>query len=227
MTNNRHPYVQAPKHLSEAIARFKKSIPSTVVAETFQKLGIASKNERYLLNTLRFLGIIDDAGKPTDDARSLFSQVDDTTFRSDLSNIVRRSYPELFELRGDDAWKMTKTELVTYFRQTDQTTDIVGHRQATTFSTLSALCGLSEAPQIAPTVKQQRESSKKTTPSRKRKTTTRVHGEREIAPSLTAPSTSATGVSLTVRIEINLPAGGDQSTYDNIFRSIREHLISE
>jgi hypothetical protein len=31
---------------------------------------------------------------------------------------------------------------------------------------------------------------------------------------------------LTVRIEINLPAGGDQQTYDRIFKSIRENLLN-
>jgi len=30
---------------------------------------------------------------------------------------------------------------------------------------------------------------------------------------------------LTVRIEINLPADGDQETYDWIFKSIRENLL--
>ena len=32
-------------------------------------------------------------------------------------------------------------------------------------------------------------------------------------------------VGLTVRVEINLPADGDQETYDRIFKSIRENLI--
>jgi hypothetical protein len=31
---------------------------------------------------------------------------------------------------------------------------------------------------------------------------------------------------LTVRIEINLPATGDQETYDKIFKSIRENLLN-
>jgi hypothetical protein len=31
---------------------------------------------------------------------------------------------------------------------------------------------------------------------------------------------------LTVRIEINLPAQGDQKTYDTIFKSIRENLLN-
>jgi hypothetical protein len=34
------------------------------------------------------------------------------------------------------------------------------------------------------------------------------------------------GVALTVRIEINLPASGDQETYDRIFKSIRENLLN-
>ena len=34
-------------------------------------------------------------------------------------------------------------------------------------------------------------------------------------------------VGLTVRIEINLPAGGSKETYDNIFKSIRANLIDE
>jgi hypothetical protein len=29
-----------------------------------------------------------------------------------------------------------------------------------------------------------------------------------------------------VRIEINLPADGDQETYDRIFKSIRENLLN-
>jgi hypothetical protein len=33
-------------------------------------------------------------------------------------------------------------------------------------------------------------------------------------------------VGLTVRIEINLPPGGDQATYDAIFKSIRENLLN-
>ena len=36
---------------------------------------------------------------------------------------------------------------------------------------------------------------------------------------------SPNGVALTVRIEINLPAAGDQDTYDRIFKSIRENLL--
>ena len=37
---------------------------------------------------------------------------------------------------------------------------------------------------------------------------------------------SCNSVGLTVRIEINLPAGGDKETYDAIFQSIKENLLN-
>ena len=39
-------------------------------------------------------------------------------------------------------------------------------------------------------------------------------------------SLSGSDVGLTVRIEVNLPLGGDAKTYDAIFASIRKHLMS-
>jgi hypothetical protein len=36
---------------------------------------------------------------------------------------------------------------------------------------------------------------------------------------------AGTRFGLTVRIEVNLPAEGEQQTYDRIFRSIRKNLI--
>jgi hypothetical protein len=46
------------------------------------------------------------------------------------------------------------------------------------------------------------------------------------APPVTPVATQGNNVGLTVRIEINLPAGGDKETYDTIFKSIRENLLN-
>lgn len=110
---NKHPYVQAPKHLSECIARFRRSLPTTVNAETLKKLGIASNNERYVIGTFRFLELIDEEGKATAEARKLFSQADDGAFQEQLSIVVRSHYSDLFELHGDNAWTLSRVELDT------------------------------------------------------------------------------------------------------------------
>ena len=226
---SKHPYVQAPKHLSECIAKFRRSVPPSVTASTLQKLGIASKNERYLLTTLRFLGLIDASGKPTQSARELFSRADDGDFQSTLSDIVRTQYKDLFQLRGEDVWAVNKTDLVTYFRGNDQTSAIVGQRQATTFHTLRVLCGYatSSASRQPPT-KSHADSKSKGSKSSKRS-----NAKAPVSPGRGADARGSRGelrersVGLTVRIEINLPADGDQATYDSIFRSIRDNLINE
>lgn len=46
------------------------------------------------------------------------------------------------------------------------------------------------------------------------------------APAPVRSGGNASGMALTVRVEINLPAGGDQETYDRIFKSIRENLLN-
>ena len=224
---NKHPYVQAPKHLSECIARFRRSLPTTVNAETLKKLGIASNNERYVIGTFRFLELIDEEGKTTDEARKLFSQADDGAFQEQLSIVVRSHYSDLFELHGDNAWTLSRVELATYFRNADQTSEIVGSRQSMTFRILSDFCGHSDtqARGAAEGMPRADRSTKKTTSRKSSNTRTKaIHKKNEAGPSVPADE-NRKSINLTVRIEVNLPAGGDRDTYDNIFQSIRDNLI--
>ncbi len=59
---DKHPYVSAPGNLVQVINHFRKSFPAKVNADTLKKLGFAPKNESYVLNVLRHLGLIDDDG---------------------------------------------------------------------------------------------------------------------------------------------------------------------
>ena len=226
---SKHPYVQAPKHLSECITKFRRSVPPSVTASTLQKLGIASNSERYLLSTLRFLGLIDASGNPTQSARDLFSRADDGDFQTTLSDIVKSQYTDLFQLRGEDVWTADRTDLVTYFRGNDQTSAIVGQRQATTFHTLRVLCGYAtKSASRRPPPKSNADSKGKESKSSKGS-----NAKAPVSPGSVAAARGSHGelrersVGLTVRIEINLPADGDQVTYDSIFRSIRDNLINE
>ena len=59
---DKHPYVPAPGGLAKAINHFRSSLPPTVTAETLKKLGYAPKNDSYVLNVLRYLGLIGEDG---------------------------------------------------------------------------------------------------------------------------------------------------------------------
>jgi hypothetical protein len=218
---DKHPYTSGSGALIKAINQLRSSLPAKIDASILKKLGIAPKNESYLINVLKFLNIIDDDGTPTSEARATFTQHDDSSFSKKLSGMMKDAYSDLFSLHGDAAWSLDNNTLVTYFRQSDQTSAVVGSRQATTFQTLAAFAGHGELP----SARQSKQSKGKTdTTSTKEKT----NKKRKVTKSdVTGVGTfNAKNLGLTVRIEINLPADGDQATYDRIFRSIRENLLN-
>lgn len=76
-----HPYVSGAGNVVQAVNHLRKSFPATVKADTFKKLGIAPNNESYVINTLRFTGVLDAEGKKTSAATKAFSHIKMTSFR--------------------------------------------------------------------------------------------------------------------------------------------------
>jgi hypothetical protein len=200
--------------IAAAINQLRKAFPKTVDAETLRKLSIAPKNESYVINVLRFIGAIDENGSKTEKAAAVFSQSGDE-FKRDFAEMVKTAYAGLFDLHTDSAWTLSPEKLMSYFRSTDQTSELVGRHQAATFQLLAGFAGhgAPDTPKIPAKTKIPRPA--------------KVTGGK--APAA-APNDPGKGepqrdFGLTVRIEVNLPAGGDQETYDKIFRSIRENLF--
>ena len=61
-----HPYISGPGNVTQMIVFLRKNFPPTVSADTVRKLGLASKNESYVINVLQFLGLISEDGKRTE-----------------------------------------------------------------------------------------------------------------------------------------------------------------
>ncbi len=95
---DKHPYVQTGGHLVQVIDHLRKSFPPIVNAEMLKKLGIAPNSESYVISTIRFLGVINDEGKKTDKAASVFSKHDDAEFALEFGKMVSAAYGELFSL---------------------------------------------------------------------------------------------------------------------------------
>lgn len=219
--SEKHPYANVNGGLIQLLDRLRKSFPTIVDADLLKKLAIAPKNESYIINVVRFLGLIDDQGKGTAEANKIFTLHEDQAFQQAFAAVVKKAYSGLFDIYKDETWTQAEGKLISYFRQTDQSSEIVGGRQASTFKALAAYAGRSG--EIVPTQK-----SKGTAP-KAAKTKTK--------PGAVTPPPSGQGkaaqdpngdrrVALTVRVEINLPAGGDKETYDRIFKSIRENLMN-
>lgn len=233
---DKHPYTSGPGGITQVVNQLRKSFPPTVTADTLKKLGIAPNNESYVLNILKFIGVLDAENKKAPNAASVFTKHDLSEFQEGFAELVGNAYHELFELHGPGAWNLSLNQLISFFRNHDETTDLVGRRQATTFQALARIAGkLTDDASTAPAVKAPK-PAKKSTANGKKAGTALPAASTSTSPILSGVTSPATapngsqkeaGVALTVRIEINLPAGGDESTYDAIFKSIRENLMND
>jgi hypothetical protein len=218
----KHPYA-SPGAITAAVNQFKKSFPPKITADTLRKLRIAPNNESYVINTLRFVGAIDSEGNKTEASTAAFNQHNPTAFQNAFGEMVKNAYVELFNLVGDNAWELDFDSLIHFFRQNDQTSDIVGRRQATTFQALASLAGHGAEPvQPKPSTKSREPKPKRT------KAPAEIVDIQAAADDWPARTDGVRqrDVGLTVRIEVNLPPAADQETYDRIFRSIRENLLN-
>lgn len=219
-----HPYISGPGNVAQMVGFLRKNFPATVTSETVKKFGLAPKNESYVINALQFVGVIDEESKRTSRGHDVFVLPDDQ-FPGAFEAMVKAAYHDLFELRGDDAWTMTKSELTGYFRTTDKTSEVIGGRQAGLFQVFAALAGHETGSEKGTPKNPAKPRAVKPKP----KPATGSQAKADFAPeSPVKVELAAAGqrkdMALTVRIEINLPSNGSQETYDNIFKSIRANL---
>lgn len=233
---DKHPYMSGSGGVTQLVSQLRKAFPATVTADTLKKLGIAPQNETYVLNIMKFIGVLDAENKKSATASPAFNKHDNAEFQQEFAKLVIGPYHELFDLHGEDAWTLPLDKLISFFRNHDGTSDVVGKRQATTFQTLARISGkLNEDAVVA--VKSASSSggakiAKKASQVKKpaipaaAPLAAPAPGPAPVQPPVQSNAGGTGGVGLTVRIEINLPPGGDQATYDAIFKSIRENLLN-
>lgn len=221
-----HPYVPSSGMIVQTFTQLRKMFPSKVDAETLKKLSIAPKNESMVINILRFLGFIDEDSNKTTTAGTVFLRHDDAAFATALEKVVKEAYKKVFDTVGDDAWEADRGTLISFFRVQDETSALTATRQAIAFETLASLSGHGETlqlknPKPRTTVRQAKQAK-----TARPKPTPSVDGQDGKHSELTMQPPPASNLGLTVRIEINLPAQGDQETYDRIFQSIKKNLLN-
>lgn len=221
-----HPYISGAGNVAQMVNQLRKSFPNSITSESVKKLGLAPNNESYVISVLQYIGVIDSEGKKTPEAAKVFSHHKDEEFSKHFSGLIKKSYSSLFELHGDNAWNLDNNELITFFRQSDQTSETIGVRQAATFRVLAGLSGHGDMPE-SKTKKPNKVASPKSSKAKEMKKSASSPVQPENTPPLLSHQrhTEGPGFGLTVRVEINLPADGTKETYDNIFRSIKENLL--
>jgi hypothetical protein len=228
-----YPYISGQTAVIAAVAQLRKGFPPKVDAGYLQRFDIAPANESYVISILRFLGLIDEDGARIE-ANTAYFYGNDDSFKSGLEGALRSAYSQMFDEMGDSALSAERGDLTHWFRAADKTSDLVGQRQATTFQTLAALAGHGELPSTRGRATKKTVAATGGTDTKAKVNTRAVPKKDEDRPlsggsaggSRKGDASTGQDVALTVRIEVNLPAGGDDDTYDAIFASIKKHLMS-
>lgn len=216
-----HPYISGAVSISTMIEKLRSHFPSSAVtSKTVQQYGLAKNNESAVINALQFIEVIDDKGRPIEQNKKVFLLTKDNEFQETFSKLIKSSYSKLFDLHGDAAWTLDETELLSFFRLTDNTSELIGKRQVSLFQMFSALSGKTNTP-----LKKPRKTSANNRKFDSKKSTNSA-SSKKAAPSKKEPANSfLEHLGMSIKIEVNLPSDASQETYDNIFKSIRENLI--
>ena len=173
-------------------------VPPKVTQTFIESVGFKAKNDRPIIRNLKALGFLDTSGVPTDRWRDYR---DKGRAPGVLAEGIREAYSELFAVYPD-AYRRDDEALMDFFKSKTAVAEKTVRLMVRTFR---SLCELADF---------QLDAGKAT--GRK---------EAEMRP----PVSTTTGppwhpISLSVNIELVLPATKDGSIYDALFESLKKHF---
>jgi hypothetical protein len=198
------PYTPLPGKMKEYFDKFQQvGIPIKVNPPWLKSIGFSGGNDHYIVKVLKSIGFIDASNSPTE----LWKRYKDPTkSQVVLAQGIREGYKELFETYPD-ANRKDREALYAFFSsktgKAKGTVDLM-------VSTFTNLCQIADFEKELP--KPLREPSKGEVP--------------EIAPISVKPGKGVIS-EMHINIQLHLPATTDSTVYDNLFKSLKKHLLSE
>lgn len=127
--------------MMEALELLRRTTPARVDGDFLRANGIAPGNEYKVIGALRFLGLIDEEGRPTPQSRLLKTKGE--TFSKFLKELVYNAYSGLFKwLKGR---KITPEEVYNYFVTEEALGAEMANKAARFFLKLCEMAGIETA----------------------------------------------------------------------------------
>ena len=205
------PRMSSAKNLHAILDKIQKAAVPDAFGITFLKdMGFTSSNDRTVIKVLKFLGMLDSAGRPQASYREFMDQ---TKSKRVLATAIRNAYDDLFK-SDKSAQSRSYSDLKGWFKTKTGAGEKVAEKMATTFKSLASYADFDGAPAPASIT----EPAKVSAPAPEPPTT-------QNAGVTTLPISQGNGIALTYRIEVHLPDTTNMDTFRAIFRAIREELL--
>jgi hypothetical protein len=197
----KYPYISNIGRLREFFEKIPKiGVPPKVNTRTLPTLGFKSTNDRPIVPILKFIDFIDASGTPTQNYREFR---DSKKAGAIMASVLRKAYSELFELY-ESACEKDDQSLKDFFAPTTTAGEPV---VVQTVATFKVLCGFADFKAILKEEKGEEKRGK-------------AKGEEERGGQMPA------GVTINVNIQLALPATEDAKVYENIFKALKDNLLT-
>jgi cell division GTPase FtsZ len=209
-------YLTGVKNLEAILEAIRNAqAPEKFTSRFMVELGFESINDRLMVGVLKGLGFLEESGEPTE---RYFTFLDSTQSERVLAEAIREAYGDLFRVNSK-AYELDQTEVKQKLKTLTRGTkgDAVLNKMSTTFL---ALCKLANFKAI-PTPQKAKQPEKK----HEEKKEEPQKGQENKAEITKEQPPEKKMFDLAYNIHIQLPATRDQSVYDAIFRSLKEHIL--
>ncbi len=195
------PYMSNPARVKLFLEHVQAAkVPPKVNRNYLESARFKSKNDRPLINLMKFLGFLDSSGVPTNVWQSYR---DPKGAKGVLAKAIRTAYNDLFGMY-EDAFNKDDDTLQSYFSsKTDVGKSTIDYI-VLTFKNLCQVADFEAVPAEAVV------PAPLTSP-------------REEAASI---PTVATGLTVNINVQLTLPATDDETVYDKLFASLKRNLLS-
>lgn len=206
------PYMPTVGKIHDILDKIQNAgAPETFNVDFLSDLGFTSSNDRPFARVLKYLGLLDSAGRPQTAYREF---LDHTKAKAVLATRLRAAYDDLF-LSDKEAHKRSAAQLKGWFKTKTGVGDAVAEKMASTFKSLADYADFDATPAIPAPSEPSTPALPVTTPP-------------EVAPEETRRLPSVEGVSslgLVYRLEVHLPDSQNIDTFRAIFKALREELM--
>ena len=202
-------YLTSTKRLPDIFEAIKTAQAPDKFSQRFlETLGFKAKGDRLIINVLKALGFLDDAGKPTG---RYYEYLDQTQSERILAEGTKEAYVDLFTV-NINAHQMSKGDVVNKLRTLSQgkLSEAVLNMMAMTFL---ALCKIADFAATTPPMKKEIKEK----PMEKEKD--------QVTEKLDRHVRKVELGGLVYNIQIVLPETRDTAVYDALFKSLKEHIL--
>jgi len=227
MSSQQIPYMRSTKNLTKVLDAIQTAAcPAVFGLDFLRDIGFTSSNDRGVIGLLKYLGMLDSSGKPTEDYMRF---MDETVAKSVLAEQMRVSYHALF-VSNKNANAMTAPKLKGWFKTKTGVGESVAQKMAGTFKVLADYANFSQKTSSTKPTSTEVDLSGVDHDSSNGKNhqapPKSVDDGGAVVGNMTGRNGPLSGadVGLIYRIEIHLPDTKSVDTYRAIFRALREEL---